>query len=162
LTIFVRLADGYATRRFKEDAAFDKVAFGEYLYHNAAATHGSGERALGELLLPYAWAKSPLCYRIPKLSKAIPIHFIYGDNDWMDHRHADKVKEEMQGTHTVTVETIAGAGHQVFLDAPQAFNDAVLRLCGVSAPRAAPVATPAPELAQQADAAEVAASGAVH
>jgi hypothetical protein len=26
----------------------------------------------------------PLCERIPKLDKSIPIYFIYGTQDWMD------------------------------------------------------------------------------
>ena len=46
-------------------------------------TTGSGERALSQLLLPFAWARKPLCERIPKLNKSIPIRFIYGDTDWM-------------------------------------------------------------------------------
>ncbi|KAG5190055.1 Alpha/Beta hydrolase protein [Tribonema minus] len=140
-----RLMDGYAQRRFKDGGELDRTAFGEYLYHNAAATAGSGERALSELLLPYAWAKSPLHDRIPKLSRTIPIHFVYGEVDWMDHRHALKVREQMVATHTVTVETIAGAGHQVFIDEPSAFNDAILRLCDVHDPIPAPISATAVE-----------------
>jgi hypothetical protein len=55
------MMEGYAQRRFRSDGALDKAAFGDYLYHNAASTHGSGERALSQLLLPFAWARK-VCY----------------------------------------------------------------------------------------------------
>lgn len=61
-----------------------RQAMGDYLYHNLAATDGSGERALNQILKPGAWARSPLRHRLPKIDSSIPIHFIYGDNDWMD------------------------------------------------------------------------------
>ena len=60
-----------------------REALGHYLYHNMAATDGSGERALGHVLKPGAWAFSPLRYRLPKIDPSISVHFIYGENDWM-------------------------------------------------------------------------------
>lgn len=63
-----------------------RQALGDYLYHNLAATHGSGERALSRVLKPGAWAHSPLMHRLPKVDKSIPVHFIFGDRDWMDSK----------------------------------------------------------------------------
>lgn len=62
----------------------DRRALGDYLYHNLAATHGSGERALSRVLKPGAWAHSPLKHRLPKIDPSVPVHFIFGDRDWMD------------------------------------------------------------------------------
>lgn len=57
---------------------------GDYLYHNMAATKGSGERALSRVLKPGAWAHSPLKHRLPKVDPSVPVHFMFGDRDWMD------------------------------------------------------------------------------
>lgn len=153
------LMDRYSQMRFRDDQdgfQLDKAAFGEYLYHNAAATHGSGERALSQLLKPGAYAYEPLCHRIPKLDKRIPIFFIYGAHDWMDHTHAEAVKRTAPSDQKIEVITLAGAGHQLFLDAPQEFNEVVLRICGIPpdqikpAPRdLAPLDTTAADLVQE-------------
>ena len=62
-------------------------------------------------------------------------------------RHALKVKERAPQGQNITVETIGDCGHQVFLDQPDAFENVVMRLCGIKNPKPAP---PAP--AQQLDA----------
>ena len=36
------------------------------------------------MLKPGAWAHSPLKHRLPKIDPSVPVHFIFGDRDWMD------------------------------------------------------------------------------
>lgn len=128
------LTESYLRYRFEASpngTTEEKEAFGQYLYHNAAATHGSGERALSQLLKPGAYAYEPLCNRIPKLEKNFSIHFIYGSCDCMDDRHAQALKK-LCPEHAIEVDVIPNVGHQVFLDTPQEFNNIVLRICGIA------------------------------
>ncbi|CAM9810470.1 unnamed protein product [Ascophyllum nodosum] len=131
-----RMMMSYATRRFLAD--FDREALGHYLYHNMAATDGSGERALGHVLKPGAWAFSPLRYRLPKIDPSISVHFIYGENDWMFSTASQELKEAADSSGTgqkISVARVPEAGHQMFLDNPQAFNVELLRVCGLDAAR---------------------------
>lgn len=127
-----KLMMGYSHRRFHTDAEFDRDAMGDYLYHNVASTHGSGERALSQLLKPGAWAFSPLLHRLPKIDQSIPVYFLFGDRDWMDSTAPTKLKADAEAMATgqrITIEEVPNAGHQLFLDNPQGFNAALLRIC---------------------------------
>ena len=44
------------------------------------------------LLYPGAYARKPLCNRIPLLDSAIGVDYIYGVSDWMDYRSALAVR----------------------------------------------------------------------
>lgn len=120
-----RMIYGYARSRFGNPEV-DKEAMGAYLYHNAAAI-GSGEYSLGKVLLPFAYAREPLCTRLPSLK--VPVTFIYGETDWMDARNADAVVPEMKVPAKVV--RVPNAGHQLFLDNPSFFNESVLQACGI-------------------------------
>ncbi|CAM9101602.1 unnamed protein product [Scytosiphon promiscuus] len=124
---------GYSNRRFQQ-AEFDKRALGDYLYHNLAATHGSGERALSRVLKPGAWAHSPLKHRLPKVDPSVPVHFLFGDRDWMDSTVPQELVDAADADGTgqkITITRVPNSGHQLFLDNPRGFNAELLRLCGV-------------------------------
>lgn len=127
-----RMMMGYSHRRF-QSAEFDRQALGDYLYHNLAATHGSGERALSRVLKPGAWAHSPLRHRLPKIDPSIPVHFIFGDRDWMNSTAPQELKESAEaggGTgQRISITHVPNAGHQLFLDNPRGFNAELLRIC---------------------------------
>ncbi|CBN79068.1 conserved unknown protein [Ectocarpus siliculosus] len=135
-----RMMMGYSNRRFQQ-AEFDKRALGDYLYHNLAATHGSGERALSRVLKPGAWAHSPLKHRLPKLDPSVPVHFMFGDRDWMNSTAPQELLESARADggsgQEITITTVPNAGHQLFLDNPRGFNAELLRLCGVDVDPAA-------------------------
>jgi len=121
-----RLMSGYVEKRFGEDIL--KEPWGEYLYHNAACTSVSGEAALNELLTVGAWARRPLHARILNLDPALPVDFVYGDVDWMDHRHADRVAAEaarLNPKRHLRVHVLGQAGHHLHMDNPTAFNACV-------------------------------------
>jgi len=117
----------YTSKRFTDDN--DKESLADYLYHNVAATQISGECAINELLTVGAWAKKPLHKRLLKLDPTIPIAFIYGAHDWMDHRHAVRVMNESKALGSqqrLTCQIVQDAGHQIHLDNPPGFHEAVI------------------------------------
>ncbi|CAK4724127.1 unnamed protein product [Aphanomyces euteiches] len=85
----------------------------QYVYNNWAQKK-SGERA---------YAKRPLKHMLVPDKVKMPISFIYGEdgNDWMNSAHAAKIIPGLP-QHTV-LHKITSAGHQVFMDNPQEFNE---------------------------------------
>jgi cardiolipin-specific phospholipase len=112
-----RFAHGYINNRFPYLPEPERISLATYFYH-ISADSGSGEYALAALLAPGAWAREPLHSRLPKL--AMPTTFMYGENDWMDKRHAAAAAEKM--TVEVDIISVSQAGHHLNLDNPQEFN----------------------------------------
>ncbi|ETV95922.1 hypothetical protein, variant 1 [Aphanomyces invadans] len=97
----------------------------KYNYHNWAGKR-SGEVAMYTHLLPRAYAKRPLKHMLVPSRLQMPISFIYGEdgNDWMNSSHAAKVIPGLT-QHTV-LHKVPSAGHQVFMDNPEGFNEALI------------------------------------
>lgn len=51
----------------------------------------------------------------------MPVTFIYGTHDWMDFRGALSVVDKIKSGCKITL--IENAGHHLYLDNPDAFND---------------------------------------
>ncbi|KAI9008195.1 Alpha/Beta hydrolase protein [Gaertneriomyces semiglobifer] len=120
------LVSKYTTRRFAHLPTLDSTDLHSYIYH-ISAQRGSGEYALSHLLLPGAWARIPLPSRLRKLT--VPTSFVYGDSDWMDYRAAVKVVQEEGGMRPEAAPRIVrvkSAGHHLYLDNPEGFNDALV------------------------------------
>lgn len=123
------IMDGYVDRRigqYAEGTSWRDVPLIAKYFH-ANLTHGNaswGGCAHSTLLLAGAFARSPLCERIPKLELGSSLSFIYGaDGDWMDFRHAEALKG--RGAATIEVAHIASAGHNLLVDNPLGFALAV-------------------------------------
>lgn len=117
---FVR---GYIDRRHSHQSDEMKAVLTEYHYQILAG-RGSGEHALSEVLSPGAYAKSPLCDRLPRLDPAINVAFVYGEHDWMDADAGASVSASIPGqTSLMRVE----GGHMMMLDAPEKFGAALAR-----------------------------------
>lgn len=114
----------YVRRRLPGLAPSIIDTFAEYMYH-MTAHEGSGEYALGTLMRPGAWAKLPLHDRLPDLS--MPVTFVYGEDDWMDHRYAEACAGNMRVT--VKILRVPDAGHQLYLEQPEEFNRIVAEEC---------------------------------
>jgi cardiolipin-specific phospholipase len=121
---------------------------------------GSGEYCLNEILTAGAFAKVPLLDRIPNLQsssssggggknddgKGLEIHFVYGENDWMDYRggldvqrlcHQKKAllsqstqQSSSPSPPTVFVHGVRSAGHLLMLENYQEFNAAMAIAAG--------------------------------
>jgi len=55
----------------------------------------------------------------------MPTTFLYGENDWMDFRAAEKAKSLMKVP--VKIKRIPDAGHHLYLDNPDGFSAALIK-----------------------------------
>ncbi|KNE70851.1 hypothetical protein AMAG_14959 [Allomyces macrogynus ATCC 38327] len=124
------LTNFYTTRRFAHLSPEEIDRLREYIFHVNTGDTPAGEFALNVLLKFRAYAKMPLKYRLAPLFGRVPVRFVYGDVDWMDSKHAVEVVKEAAPEMDVekVVRVVAGAGHQVFLDNPQAFDEEMVRI----------------------------------
>ncbi|CAF1425289.1 unnamed protein product [Adineta steineri] len=104
----------------KEDVA-------KYLYH-LCAQPGSGEFALTRILKSNVMAHHPLENRLADFN--IPrVTFFYGDHDWMDteagKRTVELLNQRSGGSNSARLIIIPRAGHQMMIDNPDGFHDAV-------------------------------------
>jgi len=145
-----RLTRWYVNRRFTRPReagtmSVDGEAMAEYM-HQLAAQPGCSELCLGELLEFGAWAKRPLAPRLAarliELGPAAPpVTLIYGEHDWMDPSQgawlaAETGKGRTRRDPDGEVIVVEGAGHQMFVDNPNAFNAAVHRVFAAGPPAA--------------------------
>ncbi|CAE8586631.1 unnamed protein product [Polarella glacialis] len=148
-----RLTGWYVDRRFENVRAAgtmeaDKEATQNYLTHLGAQPGGS-EYCLGELLEFGVWARLPIAKRLAEKMKALgeqhrvpPMTILYGEADWMDAATGVWLAGELAGTGCASASSepgpevirVQGAGHQLFLDNPRAFNAAVRRALGIGPP----------------------------
>ena len=128
------LMNGYVNRRMAPGGGSWRAqeAMAEYFVANLCHGHESwGGSAHATLLLPGAYARSPLCERIPKLDfgRVGRLSFIYGgDGDWMSASHAKRLQAATTEHAALPIEvaTVAGAGHNLMVDNPIGFVEAVM------------------------------------
>lgn len=110
--------------RFPAECPRTQAALVEYFYQVSAAPP-SGEHSLNTILRSGAWARLPLVDKLPMVM--CPVTFVYGDRDWMDWTAARDILPDMQkqsGLHFVQ-----NAGHHMYFDSPNVFNDIVIDAC---------------------------------
>jgi len=98
-----------------------------YLYHSNAQDP-SGESAFHAMMESFGWAKNPMHYRIADLDNNVPLTLLYGGHSWVDHFPSDKIKE-MRPDANVDAYVIDGAGHHIYADEKEDFNEIVLEIC---------------------------------
>lgn len=109
-------------------------AVADYLYHVNAQSPATGEQAFMKLNTGIGWATKPLLDRLPTLDRKIPVTFIYGSDSWMDPRAGVMLKESMPH-HDTEFLIIPDAGHHVYVDQYEAFNEyASMAVLGVLGP----------------------------
>ncbi|XP_022061064.1 1-acylglycerol-3-phosphate O-acyltransferase ABHD5 [Acanthochromis polyacanthus] len=108
----------------KYSSVFSDNTVSNYIYHLNAQTP-SGETAFKNMTIPYGWAKRPMLDRIDQVRADIPISFIYGSRSSIDSDSGYAFKKTRPD---VEIEVIRGAGHYVFADQPEDFNQIVLRI----------------------------------
>ncbi|KAM4538876.1 1-acylglycerol-3-phosphate O-acyltransferase ABHD5-like isoform 1-T1 [Odontesthes bonariensis] len=108
----------------KYSSVFDDNTVSDYIYHLNAQTP-SGETAFRNMTIPYGWAKRPMLERIGQVRADIPISFIYGSRSSIDSNSGHGVRTIRPD---VQIMVIRGAGHYVFADQPEDFNQAVLQI----------------------------------
>uniref|UniRef100_A0A3B4AXS5 1-acylglycerol-3-phosphate O-acyltransferase ABHD5 n=1 Tax=Periophthalmus magnuspinnatus TaxID=409849 RepID=A0A3B4AXS5_9GOBI len=108
----------------KYSSVFDDDTVSEYIYH-LNAQDPSGETAFKNMTVPYGWAQRPMLQRIGRVQADIPISFIYGSRSSIDSDSGHAVKTSRPD---VEIKVIRGAGHYVFADQPDDFNQTVLQI----------------------------------
>ncbi|KAK9384425.1 Alpha/Beta hydrolase protein [Lipomyces mesembrius] len=145
-----RLVSGWTSRRFSHLPASDAAALHDYSY-SIFRLRGSGEYALTYILAPGIRANasdSPVGSALsssptPRRENGIPVVFVYGDHDWMDvsggHAAKEKLEEEKRralkdaspkerqaDNGSAKVIIMNNAGHHLYLDNWEEFNEAIL------------------------------------
>ncbi|CAO3626728.1 unnamed protein product [Cunninghamella echinulata] len=117
------LVNKYASRRFAHLSTEEQHDLYDYIYQITSST-GSGEYALAGILAPGAYARKPLLHRLSKLK--MPTIFIYGEEDWMDYKAAEKAQKGM--TVPTKVVRIPNGGHHMYIDSPDYFNNVMIEI----------------------------------
>eukprot|EP00573_Skeletonema_grethae_P008871 CAMPEP_0201710954 /NCGR_PEP_ID=MMETSP0578-20130828/58890_1 /ASSEMBLY_ACC=CAM_ASM_000663 /TAXON_ID=267565 /ORGANISM="Skeletonema grethea, Strain CCMP 1804" /LENGTH=516 /DNA_ID=CAMNT_0048199999 /DNA_START=113 /DNA_END=1663 /DNA_ORIENTATION=+ len=146
------MVNGYITNRLPAITCGEERQYlGEYLYQNSMLP-GSGEDCLCEILTAGAFARVPLIHRIPQLKSSgdgdgdgdgegLEVHFVYGENDWMDFRggidvqrlcHQKKMQDDktLPSPPKVFVHGVRNAGHLLMLENYEGFNAAMAIAAG--------------------------------
>ncbi|XP_065166576.1 (Lyso)-N-acylphosphatidylethanolamine lipase isoform X3 [Atheta coriaria] len=110
----------------------------QYLYQ-CNSQQPSGESAFHSMMSGFGWAKHPMVNRIEQLDKTVPITLVYGSRSWVDNSAGEIIKEKRHDSE-VNLQVIVGAGHHVYADKPEVFNEYVIEACdkadGVYSPNA--------------------------
>lgn len=119
-----RLARYLIEARFVISDIPARRAIVEYFYQISCAP-SSGEMSLSTILESGAYARRPLCDRLPGV--CVPVTFIYGDRDWISPLAAEEVCRKMNVSTEILIAPLAG--HHLYFDNPDFFNAAVFRAC---------------------------------
>uniref|UniRef100_A0A3B5MGB3 1-acylglycerol-3-phosphate O-acyltransferase ABHD5 n=1 Tax=Xiphophorus couchianus TaxID=32473 RepID=A0A3B5MGB3_9TELE len=111
----------------KFSSMFSDNTVSEYIYHLNVQSP-SGETAFKSMMDSCGWAKRPMLQRLDQLHPDIPISIIYGSRSSIDSTSAASIKEMRTNSH-VEIITMRGAGHYVFADQADDFNNKVLQVC---------------------------------
>ncbi|CAG7819035.1 unnamed protein product [Allacma fusca] len=103
------------------------VKIADYIFH-CNAQNPTGEAAFHSMMSSFGWAKFPMSKRIPELRKEIGLTMIYGSRSWVDHSPGNIIQQMRTGSY-VNVQIIQGAGHHVYADKKDNFNEIVLKAC---------------------------------
>ncbi|KAL4616923.1 1-acylglycerol-3-phosphate O-acyltransferase ABHD5 isoform X2 [Arapaima gigas] len=113
--------------RKKFSSMFSDNTVTDYIYHLNVQTP-SGETAFKNMTIPYGWAKRPMLQRISRVHQDIPISVIYGSRSSIEGNSGNRIKDMRPNSYVETI-AIRGAGHYVYADQSDDFNQKVLQIC---------------------------------
>ncbi|XP_066498673.1 1-acylglycerol-3-phosphate O-acyltransferase ABHD5 [Hoplias malabaricus] len=109
----------------KYSSVFEDNTALDYIYHLNVQTP-SGETAFKNMTVPYGWAQFPMMQRVEQVDPSIHISVISGSRSCIDGQSGTRIQEIRHNTDLIV---IRGAGHYVFADQSEDFNQAVLKIC---------------------------------
>eukprot|EP00455_Lapot_gusevi_P042821 TRINITY_DN5137_c0_g1_i6.p1 TRINITY_DN5137_c0_g1~~TRINITY_DN5137_c0_g1_i6.p1 ORF type:complete len:240 (-),score=56.81 TRINITY_DN5137_c0_g1_i6:119-787(-) len=125
-----RLIHKFVSWRFADVCPGDPTALSQYLYHTFVHDP-SAEHSLYALFDPVAWAKRPLIERMHLIDPSINICWLYGAYDWMTKEPVVKLLQEVEQQPAprryMELHVVPDSGHQLYLENPPEFNQAVLK-----------------------------------
>uniref|UniRef100_A0A915CVS8 1-acylglycerol-3-phosphate O-acyltransferase ABHD5 n=1 Tax=Ditylenchus dipsaci TaxID=166011 RepID=A0A915CVS8_9BILA len=99
----------------------DPEAVFEYIYQ-CNAQQPTGEVAFGAMTKSFGWARRPMIQRFNGIHSQIPVTFICGSKSWIDSGPAYEIQARRPESY-VDVQIITGAGHHVYVDSSDTFNN---------------------------------------
>nr|XP_033785976.1 1-acylglycerol-3-phosphate O-acyltransferase ABHD5 isoform X2 [Geotrypetes seraphini] len=111
----------------KYSSMFDDNTMAEYIYH-CNVQSPSGETAFRNMTIPFGWAQRPMLQRIDQMHPDTPITVICGARSCIDGNSGRIIQSLRPNSYVKTV-VIRGAGHYVYADQSEDFNQKVLEIC---------------------------------
>lgn len=99
-------------------------AIAEYLYHTWAADP-SAEKCVSLIFAPGALARHAVEHRMDRVK--CPVAFIYGEKSWISWKESERIRAEKLSHVPTTGCLVPHAGHQVFIENAEGFNEALRR-----------------------------------
>ncbi|XP_063225915.1 (Lyso)-N-acylphosphatidylethanolamine lipase isoform X2 [Bacillus rossius redtenbacheri] len=99
----------------------------KYIFH-CNAQNPTGEMAFYSMMSGLGWAKNPIVNRIDTLSEDIPITLLYGSRSWVDSSASETIRALRPNSY-INIQILAGAGHHVYADKCDIFNQYVVEAC---------------------------------
>jgi pimeloyl-ACP methyl ester carboxylesterase len=96
--------------------------------HQCNARNPTGESAFHRMCAKFGYAKNPMVPRMDTIDASIGMTLIYGSRSWVDNSTGDVIKN-IRNESFVDVKIFEGAGHHVYADNPELFNETVLEAC---------------------------------
>jgi pimeloyl-ACP methyl ester carboxylesterase len=96
--------------------------------HQCNARTPTGESAFHKMCAKFGYAKNPMVLRIGSINAKIDMTLIYGSRSWVDNSTGEVIKN-IRTESFVDVKIMEGAGHHVYADNPELFNQIVLEAC---------------------------------
>ncbi|XP_047117033.1 1-acylglycerol-3-phosphate O-acyltransferase ABHD5-like [Schistocerca piceifrons] len=118
------------TRKFAPALEENVSLIPQYIYQ-CNAQNPTGEAAFRAMMSGFGWAKHPMIQRIHSLPPEIPITIIYGSRSWVQNTPGETIQQARTNSY-VNVQVITGAGHHVYADKSETFNQHVLEACELS------------------------------
>ncbi|CAD5117875.1 unnamed protein product [Dimorphilus gyrociliatus] len=103
----------------------------DYIYYSNSRKP-SGESAFKAMTMSFGWAKNPMLSRIHKLSEKVPMTMIYGSRSWISDSSGWEAKRRRQEENEncfVDVHIIKNAGHHVYANQSEEFNNLINKIC---------------------------------
>lgn len=105
----------------------DETLIPQYI-HQCNVQNPTGESAFHSMMSGFGWAKNPMINRIHELREDIPLTLIYGSRSWVDHSAGNIIKATRPNSF-VDSYVINHAGHHVYADRYDEFNQLILNAC---------------------------------
>ncbi|CAB4033287.1 1-acylglycerol-3-phosphate O-acyltransferase ABHD5 [Paramuricea clavata] len=110
----------------KYTSVFSDDTIPNYLYHCNAQTP-SGETGFKRLTIPYLWPRFPMMHRIEDLTPDVKVFMLFGSRTRIDDSISNDILTRRPEQFEIC--SIKNAGHHVFADRPDAFNEKVKEIC---------------------------------
>ncbi|KAF4520333.1 hypothetical protein B566_EDAN004393 [Ephemera danica] len=120
-------------RKFSPLLGEDTSIVTQYIFQ-CNAQNPTGESAFHSMMTGFGWAKQPMLPRMVSLRNDVPITILYGSRSWVDHAAGDLIRAQRPPDSYLNIQIIGGAGHHVYADKSETFNQMVIEAVEMLSP----------------------------